>query len=110
VFSNVKRIIRITLGSLAAIAVVAYFADYLSLRLAIPHRDQLDSVDVRHFYAVKLKNRQTNYMFDRQPRPTECVNSLFPHYGDNPCWYTKRHTTVQIKVDGGPFGAWIDTP
>jgi hypothetical protein len=105
----VKRIFLLTLGSLAAAAALAYAADYLSLRLAIPHREPFDSVDVRHLYAVKLKNKQTNYMF-QAPQPTECVNSLFPHYGDNPCWYTKRHTTVEINVDSSPFGAWIDTP
>jgi hypothetical protein len=104
-----KRIFLITVAALAAAGALAYLADYLSLRLAIPHRDQFDSVDVRHFYAVKLKNRQTSYMFD-DPQSTECVNALFPHFGDNPCWYTKRHTTVEIKIDSGPSGPLIDTP
>lgn len=104
-----KRIFLITVAALAAAGALAYLADYLSLRLGIPHRDQFDSVEVRHFYAVKLKNRQTSYMFD-DPQATECVNALFPHFGDNPCWYTKRHTTVEIKIDAGPFGPLIDTP
>jgi hypothetical protein len=104
-----KRIMLITLASLAAIGGLAYLADYLSLRLRIPSRTQFDSVEVRRFYAVKLKNRQTSYMFD-DPKPMDCVNGLFPHSGDNPCWYTRRHTTVRINIDSGPFGAWIDTP
>jgi hypothetical protein len=104
-----RTIFLIAIASLAAAAAVAYLADYLSLRLGIPSRAQFDSVEVRRFYAVKLKNRQTSYMFD-DPKPTDCVNALFPHYGDNPCWYTRRHTTVRINIDSGPFGAWIDTP
>lgn len=97
------------LVGILALAALAFLADYLSLRLDVPARDRFDSVDIRHFFAVKLKNKQTSYMFD-QPQPTECVNSLFPHLGDNPCWYARRHTTVEVKIDDGPFGAWIDTP
>ncbi len=104
-----KRIFRISAASLAAVAALAFLADYFSLRFNIPRRDALSSVDVRRFYAVKLKNGQTNYIFD-EPRPVECVNSLFPHYGDNPCWYTNRHTTVRVNIDDGPFGPWINTP
>jgi hypothetical protein len=104
-----KRILKFAAASLLAIAALAFLADYLSLRLNIPRRETFDSVEVRRFFAVKLKNRQTNYMFD-QPRPVECVNSVFPHYGDNPCWYTRRHTTVEVKIDDGPFGPWINTP
>jgi hypothetical protein len=48
-------------------------------------------------------------MFDK-PQSMECVNALFPHYGDTPCWYMKRHTVIQENLDSGPFGPWIDTP
>lgn len=104
-----KRILLIAAASLAALAAVAFVADYLSLRLGIPVRAQLDSVEVRHLYAVKLKDNKTSYMYD-QPTAVPCVNSVLPHYGDNPCWYTKRHTTVEVDLDSGPFGAWINTP
>jgi hypothetical protein len=107
--SKPKRLLRAAVISLAAAAAIAFLADYLSLRFNIPHRDSFDSVNVRQFYAVKLKNRSTNYMFS-DPQPVECVNSVFPHYGDNPCWYTRRHTTVKVKIDDGPFGPWINTP
>jgi len=105
-----KRVLGIVVLGLAATAGLVFSADYLSVRFAIPnHRAQFDDVEVRHFYAVKLKNRKTSYMYD-QPQSMECVNSLFPHYGDTPCWYMKRHTVVQVNLDSGPFGAWIDTP
>ncbi len=104
-----KRIFWRVVLALAALCALAYAGDYLSVRFGVPHRAAFDSFNVQRFYAVKLKNRTTNYMFDK-PQPTECVNSLFPHYGDTPCWYMKRHTVIQVNMDAGPFGAWIDTP
>jgi hypothetical protein len=109
-FRLIKRIFAIVAVAVAALSALVFTADYVSVRFGIPdHRDQFDSVEVRHFYAVKLKNRKTSYMFDK-PQSMECVNSLLPHFGDTPCWYMKRHTTVQVNLDSGPFGAWIDTP
>ncbi len=104
-----KRIVRLSFASLVAVAALAYLADYLSVRLAIPKRELYDSVEVRRFFAVKLKNHSTSYMF-QDPQPEECINSLFPHFGDNPCWYTKRHTTVEVDINSGPAGPLIDTP
>jgi hypothetical protein len=107
---SVKRILGIALLAVAAIFALVFTGDYLSVRFALPnHRTQFDYFDVRHFYAVKMKNRKTSYMYD-QPESTECVNSLLPHFGDTPCWYMKRHTVIQVNLDSGPFGAWIDTP
>jgi hypothetical protein len=107
---SVKRALAMVVLSLAAILVLAFTADYLSVRFGIPnHRAQFDYFDVRHLYAVKLKNRKTSYMYDK-PQSMECVNALFPHYGDTPCWYMKRHTVIQENLDSGPFGPWIDTP
>jgi len=105
-----KRILAIVVVSIAAIFALVFTGDYISVRFGIPnHREPFDYVDVRHFYAVKLKNRKTEYTFD-QPQSMECVNSLLPHYGDTPCWYRKRHPVIQVNLDSGPFGAWIDTP
>jgi hypothetical protein len=106
----IKRILgRIVFGALGMLA-LAFAGDYISVRFGIPgHREQFDSFEVRHFYAVKLKNRKTDYSFDK-PQPMECVNSLFPHFGDQPCWYVKRHPVIQVNLDSSPFGALIDTP
>ncbi|HEY1759289.1 MAG TPA: hypothetical protein VGG72_28205 [Bryobacteraceae bacterium] len=104
-----KKVLGIVALTMAGVCALVFAGDYLSVRLAIPKRDQFDYVDVRHFYAVKLKNRKTEYTYD-QPQPMECVNSLLPHYGDTPCWYRKKHPVIQVNLDSGPFGAWIDTP
>ena len=106
----IKRALGIVVLGVAALTGLVFTADYLSVRFAIPNgRDRFDYVDVRHFYAVKLKNRKTSYMYD-QPQSMECVNSLLPHFGDTPCWYRRRHPVIEVNLDSGPFGAWIDTP
>jgi hypothetical protein len=75
-----------------------YAGDYFSLRFQIPNqRPQFGSVEVRRYYAVPLKNRQTEYMFE-QTAPETCVYSLFPHFGDPPCWYLSRHPQQEIKT------------
>jgi len=81
---------------------LVYLGDYLSLRYRFPnHREQFASVQVETYYAVPMKNRQTEYMFN-PPVSQTCVNSLFPHFGDTPCWYLRRHARRQIDVGGAP--------
>jgi len=94
-----KRIVLIPLLLLALV----YACDYLSLSLRIPNRQQYGSVMVCRSYAVPMKDRQTEYMFD-PPALQDCVNSLFPHFGDSPCWYLRKHTRQQVDVGGAPKG------
>jgi hypothetical protein len=102
----VRRLLLHTiLPSLILLGVVVYLGDFLSLRYQIPKRELYGSVVVRELYAVKLKNKQTEYMF-QPPAPQECVNSLFPHFGDPPCWYLERHTRQQVNVDSGQPHFW----
>jgi len=77
---------------------LVYAGDYLSLRYRIPsNRQQFGSVIVQRSYAVGMKDGKTEYMFD-PPTPQACVYSLFPHFGDPPCWYLNRHKRQQITV------------
>jgi len=102
----VKRtLLHVVLPLLVVLGIAVYLGDYFSLRFSIPNRPMYDSVIVRELYAVKLKNKQTEYMF-QPPAPQECVNSLFPHFGDSPCWYLKRHTRQQVNVDSGQPHFW----
>jgi hypothetical protein len=87
-------------GALLAACVVLYAGDFLSLRLGIPHRDQLGSVTMHTFYAVKLKNGKTEYDYAGD-QVVNCSNSLFPQMGVSPCWYAIRHTDQQITIDSG---------
>lgn len=77
-----------------------YAGDFISLHANIPRRDQLGSVAVHTFYAVKLKNGKTEYDYGGDSIE-KCSNSLFPQMGVNPCWYASRHTNEQITIDSG---------
>lgn len=100
-----RRFFQTILPSLILAVILIYLGDYLSLRYKIPNREPYGSVNVRELYAVKLKNKQTEYMAE-PPAPQECVNSVFPHFGDLPCWYLTRHTRQQINVDSGAPHFW----
>ena len=73
------------LAAIFALALLLYAGDWLSLRLRIPPREPYGTVTVRRYYAVALKSKKTSYMFD-EPQEETCVNALFPHEGDAPCW------------------------
>jgi hypothetical protein len=96
----VKRILLIAATAAALAFVLLYAGDYISLRYRIPrNRQQYGSVRVRRYYAVPMKNRTTEYMFD-QPFSERCVHSIFSHFGDPPCWYLARHQRQEVKVGG----------
>lgn len=93
-----RVLIRRVLITVIVLACLVYACDYVSLQLQIPnHRTQFGTVMVERDYAVPLKNRSTEYMFD-PPVPVTCVYSLFPHFGDPPCWYLSRHSRQEIKM------------
>ena len=87
-----KRILLITALSLIGF----YVGDDLSVRFRIPHnRAQFGSVTIKRYYAVKLKDRKTEF-YPADPETRQCVYSLFPHYGYGPCWYLSRKKQQQI--------------
>jgi hypothetical protein len=79
------------------IAVLTYAADFAVLKT---RSNQFGSVRLRVMYAVKLKNRQTEYL-PEEAQNVSCVNSLFPQIGYAPCWYLTRHRVQTIEVDSG---------
>jgi hypothetical protein len=83
-------------GTLLAGALV-YACDYASLHYRIPNRAPFGSVIVQRTWVIPMKDGKTQYAFD-PPAPQECVNSLFPHSGDPPCWYLNRHPQQQVNT------------
>jgi len=77
--------------------VILYAGDYLSVRFRIPNREPLGSVKIQRYYAVRLKDRKTEYYF-LDPEDQPCVHSLFPHFGCGPCWYVSRKTKKEIAM------------
>ena len=97
--------VALAIAVVAALSVLIYLGDYLSLRFRVPPREPFGTVEVQRYYEVALKNRKTEYMRD-EPRPEACVRSLFPHYGDTPCWYLERHPKQRIKLGSVPDDFW----
>ncbi len=93
-----RQIAERTLAVLLGVAAVVYGVDYLSVKYRFPNnRQALGSVQVEQYFAVKQKDGKLEYYFD-QAQPEECVNSLFPHFGDRPCWYVQRHKKKRVDM------------
>lgn len=104
----VRKFLKRALGMAILSTALAWTVDWLILR----HKVTTDSgafeeVMVRRRYAVHLKNRQIEQR-NEQPHPEECINSLFPHYDELPCWYLKRHANDNEDLDGGAWHFWSD--
>lgn len=77
--------------------VVLYVGDYLSVRFRIPHnRQSFGSVKVQRYYVVPQKSGRPDLYFDK-PESQACVQSLFPHFGDPPCWYLRRKSVQRVN-------------
>ena len=89
-----RRILAVAIISL----LILYAGDYLSLRYRIPKgRAQFGVVKIQSYYAVGLKSGKTEFMF-LGPKNQTCVHSLFPHFGDIPCWYLTRKSVQRIDM------------
>jgi hypothetical protein len=87
--------LRVVFG-LAVAAALAYAIDEGILRYrASTNRNAFATVTVRPFYAVERKDKKIEYMYD-DPHDETCVNALFPHMGDSPCWYRRRHLDEEM--------------
>jgi hypothetical protein len=77
---------------------IAYILDYAVLRYRMATtRSAFATVTVRPYYAVPQKNHKTEFLLG-DPQQETCVHSLFPHAGDSPCWYLKKHREKRIDL------------
>jgi hypothetical protein len=85
--NNLKRILMIV----GIVLAVVYAGDFLLVEIKI-HRGlkPFDNVEVENYAAVPEKNNKIEFFYNA-PDTEECVHTLFPHFGDNPCWYDNRH-------------------
>ena len=81
----------------ATTLVLLYTGDYLSVRYRIPNREPLGTVKIERYYAVRQKDRKTEYYF-LDPETRQCVHSLFPQLGFSPCWYLSRKKKQEIDL------------
>jgi hypothetical protein len=96
--NRIKRaLFRLAVATLALLT-LTYACDYLALRYQIPSgRPQFGQVNVDVLYAIHQKMGKTEYQLGPQ-ETDQCVHSLFPHFGCNPCWYVNRHTEKRIDI------------
>jgi hypothetical protein len=93
-----KRALFWIIAASVVIAAVLYAGDYCSLRFQIPGgRPQFGQVTVNPLYAIHVKSGKIQYEPGQQETDT-CVHSLFPHFGNTPCWYLSRHTDKIINI------------
>jgi hypothetical protein len=88
---------------LIACAAAVYLLDFAwyELRAGIPKLGaSTGSVHRKRLLAIQEKNNRVEYEYDTQ-RPEEdvpCSHSLFPHDGNQPCWYVARHANDPISL------------
>jgi hypothetical protein len=88
---------RVIISIVLAIAAL-FAADYLLLRYRVAtNRSPYGTVTVQPYYAVPRKDHKTEFLFD-DPQDQTCVHSLFPHFGDSPCWYLNRNKEKRIEM------------
>jgi hypothetical protein len=93
----VRWLLRVA-GALVLLLLLVFVADSIALRLHIPgNRPEFSTFQVRPYYAVKMKDGKTQFMFE-DPQDETCVNSLFPQLGYRPCWYVSKSKMKQIPL------------
>jgi len=93
---------RIAIAILAAAALI-YIGDFAWVRVRMMHPksdDPFETITALRILAVDEKGNRTEFTVDPvQPQQTAtCVHSLFPHYGDQPCWYLKKKFAQPIPM------------
>lgn len=92
-----RRLGRWFVAVIALVALV-YAADYAILRYRVSaNKAAFDTITVKPYYSVPRKDNKVEYLPD-DPEDETCVNSLFPHLGDSPCWYLKTHTKQLVNL------------
>ena len=85
--------LRRIIGLVIAALVIVYIGDYVVARV---RGGAMQTVQVTQYYVIPLKNGQTQYA-SAGSKDVTCVEALFPHFGDRPCWYVRQHTEVYIR-------------
>jgi hypothetical protein len=81
----------------AAVALIAYVADYAVFRSRLATNSAFGQVTISSYDAVQQKNGKTVFLFN-PPQPQTCVHTLFQHAGFSPCWYLQRHTEPRTNI------------
>jgi hypothetical protein len=72
---------------IAGLAVLAFLADTVFIHLT---NQPFATVHIQPLLLFPMKDGKTMYV-PGDPQDQQCVRSLFPHFGCQPCWYLDRH-------------------
>jgi hypothetical protein len=87
-----KRQIGDALMLLLAAGLLLWLADWALWRVRVWRGGGYDSVQVTQLLLTPLKNHRVNA--DEQSTTAQsCARALFPHGGNDPCWWLRRHAT-----------------
>lgn len=103
-----RRLLKIVGRALllaAAAVVVVYIGEDMLLRYRAKHGGADAVFDgVTTYESGAVKGGRQEFYFD-QPQVETCVRAIFPHFGDAPCWYVRRHTIKQLTQTGKGTGS-----
>jgi hypothetical protein len=89
-------LLRAAIG-IIIVLVVVYVVDYAWLRVRVARGlEAFDTLQVETVDQVPQKGNKAEYI-PEAPQNQTCVRSMFPHLGDQPCWYLRRHTQQQVN-------------
>src|SRR5215475_9793490 len=99
-----KKLVKRAIAAIVCAAALIWLVDWLVLwrRVSTGQDSAFGSVLVRRSYAVHLRNKRIEQDIAK-PSIEECVQSIFPHYEESPCWYLRRHANRSEELDGGPW-------
>jgi hypothetical protein len=89
---------KLVLMKYAAIGIIVTLAALYMGDYAIAQSKPLGTVQVQPYYAIHEKNGKTEFDYNAPPETQSCVASIFPHAGNNPCWYVTKHRTRKIEI------------
>jgi hypothetical protein len=88
-----KRRIADALTLLLAVTLLLWLGDWTVWRIRVWRGGGYDTVQVNQILLIPLKNHKMEA--DAQSTADQpCARSIFPHGGDDPCWWLRRHATV----------------
>jgi hypothetical protein len=97
-----KQIAGRVIVAVLLLTAFTFVLDYFVLRVRMLHATTtFEHLTRKRLLAIKVKNGTYQYELD-QVNPTEtltCVHSLFPHFGDQPCWYLKPRLDRPIPIN-----------
>jgi hypothetical protein len=95
----IATILKWTLVVLVAVLAVAYCGDYvvIKIRAAKTPSAAFSVIKYRMTMAIPHKDGRQEFVFG-DPTTETCVNSLFPHFGDRPCWYVRSQVREPIPM------------